>query len=213
MSITLYTSTDWNSPYAFTVLVALGEKGLPFEIRELDLDAGEHKLPGFREKSLTARIPAIDHDGFYLSESTAIAEYLDEAFPAPKWPLVLPQDVRARARARQVMAWIRSDLLPLREERSTDTMFFERATAPLGPQARAAADKLLFVADRLLAGGAATLFGDFSVADADLSFVLQRLIANGDPVPDEARRYAEAHWSRPSIRAFVDHPRPKRRTR
>ena len=34
------------------------------------------------------------------------------------------------------MAWVRSDLMPIREERSTTTMFYERATKPLSPAAQ-----------------------------------------------------------------------------
>jgi glutathione S-transferase len=208
MTIVLYASAEWNSPYVFTVQTALMEKGLGFEVRELNLGAGEQRTADYRARSLTARVPAIDHDGFSLSESTAIVEYLEDVFPAPKWPRVLPEAPRDRARARQIMAWLRSDLLPLREERSTDTMFFERAKSPLGKAAREAAEKLFFVADRLVAEGATSLFGSWSIADADLGFFLHRLILNGDAVPDKLRRYAEAQWARPSVRRFVEHERP-----
>lgn len=206
----LYDESEWHSPYVFSAFVALEEKGIPFETRTLDLGAGDATKPEYRTRSLTARVPAIDHDGFVLSESSAIVEYLEDTFPAPKWPRLLPEDRKARARARQVMAWIRSDLMPLREERSTDTMFFERAKEKLSPAAQASADKLLRVTAELVAPGAETLFGAWSIADADLGFVLHRLILNGDPVPDAARRYAEAQWKRPSVRKYVEHERPKR---
>ncbi len=207
--ILLYGSTHWDSPYVFSAFVALREKGIPFEVRILDLKAGDQRAAEYREASLTARVPAIDHSGFVLSESTAIIEYLDEAFPAPTYPRLLPEDLRNRARARQIMAWVRSDLLPLREERSTETMFFEVATKPLGRAAQAAADKLLFVVDRLVPEGGTALFGTFCIADVDLGIALHRLILNGDPVPEKAQRYAAAQWSRPSVREFVERERPK----
>lgn len=47
-------------------------------------------------------IPAIVHDGLVLSESTAIAEYLDEVWPEP--PL-LPATPADRARVRQLVAF------------------------------------------------------------------------------------------------------------
>ena len=59
-----------------------------------------------------------------LAESSAIAEYLEEVLPAPAHARLLPADVKNRARARQVMAWLRSDLGALRDERATVTMFF-----------------------------------------------------------------------------------------
>jgi glutathione S-transferase len=207
----LYVEHLWDSPYVFTAFVALREKEVPFEIRELDLAAGESRRPDYAAQSLTARVPAIDHEGFVLSESTAIVEYLEEVFPAPQWPRILPESARERARARQIMAWLRSDLMPLREERSTETMFFERATNPLGSRARAAADKLVSVAERVVRNGATSLFDAWCIADADLAFMLHRLLLNGDEMPDTVRRYAEAQWTRPSVQEFVTHARPRLR--
>jgi glutathione S-transferase len=100
--------------------------------------------------------------------------------------------------------------MPIREERSTETMFYGRASKPLSQTAQASAEKLFFATERLIADGATSLFGSFCIADADLAFMLQRLILNGDPVPSKARAYAEAAWARPSVRAFVEHKRPTR---
>jgi glutathione S-transferase len=50
-------------------------------------------------------VPLLVDGGFSLSESSAITEYLDEVYPgAPLYP----RDPQARARARQVQAWLRS---------------------------------------------------------------------------------------------------------
>jgi glutathione S-transferase len=38
--------------------------------------------------------------------------------------------------------------------------------------------------------------------------MLQRLILNGDAVPERLRAYAEREWKRPSVAAYVAHPRP-----
>jgi glutathione S-transferase len=206
--IILYGENRWISPYVFSAFVALTEKGLPFKVQELELASGATRDAGYRARTVTARVPAIEHDGFALAESSAIVEYLEDVFPAPKWPRLLPEEPKARARARQVMAFIRSDLMPLREERSTETMFYEHAQSPLGDAAQASADKLISVTQRLLETGDAP-FGEFSIADADLAFMLHRLILNGDPLPGPARTYAAAIWSRGSVRAFVEHPRPK----
>ena len=206
--ILLYAEPLWDSPYVFSAFVALREKRLAFEARELDLKRGDQREPDYRDRSLTARVPSIDHQGFFLSESLAIIEYLEEQFPAPVHPRLLPAGVRDRARARQVLAWLRSDLQALREERPTTTMFFERVSAPLGASARAAADKLLRVADQLIPAGEGALFGAFSMADADLTFMLHRLILNADAVPDRVRHYAAAIWGRPSVQAFVAQKRP-----
>lgn len=206
MAITLYGEPLWDSPYVFTAFVALTEKGVPFTVKEIALDRGEQRGAGFRA-AITARVPAIDHDGFWLSESQAIAEYVDEVFDGPK---LLPAGPRERARARQVLGWLRSDLMALRQERSTETMFYERAKEPLSPAAEAAAAKLIAVADALIPPGATQLFEHFTVADSDLAFMLHRLILNGHEVPERIRAFATQQWARPSVRAFVEHPRPHR---
>jgi glutathione S-transferase len=208
--ITLYGETHHDSPFVFTVFVALKEKAQRFELRPLDLSNGAQRASAYVERSLTARVPAIEIDGFVLSESLAIVEYLEEARPAPEFPALLPRDVKARARARQVLGWLRSDIAVLRRERPSSSIFLERARDELGPLARADADKLVRIASTLLAHGGPTLFESWSIADADLAFALQRLVANGDKVPELVRDYALAQWQRPSIAAWVALERPAR---
>lgn len=207
--IVLYGEPFWVSPYVFSCFVALREKRLRFETKIVSLARGEHREAGYRDRALTAKVPALVHGEFWLAESSAIVEYLEEVFPAPDHPRVLPADPHDRARARQIMAWIRSDLLPLREERPTNSMFYPRPLLPLSPAAQAAADKLLRAADLLIANGATSLFGAWCVADGDLAFVLQRLIRNGHGIPAKLRIFAAAQWERPSVRAFVEHDRPR----
>ena len=67
--VVLYVDAHWDSPFVFTVFVALSEKPVPFVAQPLDLDRGDQRGPEYRRKSLTARVPAIEHDGFTLSES------------------------------------------------------------------------------------------------------------------------------------------------
>lgn len=206
--LVLYADAIWESPYVFTCFVALHEKELPFEVRTVDIDRGEQHAPVYRDRSLTARVPALVHDDFWLTESTAIIEYLEESFPRPAYRSVLPPAPRERARARQLMAWLRSDLQPLRDERPTRSIFLERTKAPLSTKARVATEKLLRVVGEVLPVGQNSLFDEFSVADSDLALAMMRLIANGDEVPDRLRAYAAAIWQRPSVRAFASRERP-----
>jgi glutathione S-transferase len=206
--LVLYGEPLWDSPYVFSVFVALHEKRLPFEVRIVDLDRGEQREPAFRQLSLTARVPCLVHGSFALSESQAIAEYLDEAFPAPDSQRLFPADRQARARARQIMGWLRSDLMALREERPTTTMFYAPATAPLSARAQAAADKLLSTAEQLIPTGDGALFGPWCLADAELGFMLHRLLCSSDAVPERIARYAGAQWARPSVQAYVQQKRP-----
>lgn len=200
-ALKLYTDRDFHSPYAMSVFVGLTEKKLPFTVETVDLGAGEEKLAPYRDLALTARVPALDHDGFVLSESSAIVEYLDEAFPAPEHAALLPADPRQRARARQIQAWLRSDLLALRGERSTRVVFVGPVDTPLSRDGQAAADKLIRIADALVGGP--QLFGAWCIADTDLALMLNRLILNGDPVPAKLRDYAAGQWQRPSVQQWL----------
>jgi glutathione S-transferase len=200
--IKLYVGADFVSAFAMSTFVALKEKQLSFELVTLDLKARENYQPGYRDLSLTCKIPTMVHQGFALSESSAIAEYLDEIAPQPQ--KLFPLDTRQRARARQLQAWLRSDLLIIRKERPADLIYFGKKDTPLSDDALAAVDRLFFVADRLLKGGADHLFGDWSIADTDLAIMLNRLLANGDHVPARLAAYVRRQWDRDSVRAWMD---------
>lgn len=206
-TLTLYGEPFWGSPYVFSCHVALREKGLPFTFVPIELSAAEHRRAPYYERAFTGKVPALAHGDFWLTESSAIIEYLDEVFPAPHYPRLLPADPMARARARQIMSWIRSDVMALREERPTTTMFYERATTPLSTAGGAAAAALLHVAAASIPSSGGPLFGSWSIADADLTFMLHRLILNGHELPASVRTWADAQWRRPSVQEYVAHPR------
>ncbi|WP_271043968.1 glutathione transferase [Pseudomonas sp. VB3] len=201
----LYVDALFTSPYAMSVFVTLREKGLPFEVRPLDLDALEQQSPVFTGLSVTQRVPTLEQAGFALSESSAITEYLEDVFPQVP---VYPREPRQRARARQIQAWLRSDLLAIRQERSTLVVFCGVQYGPLSTQGQVAADKLIAAAQQWLAEGDDYLFGQWSIADVDLAVMLNRLILNGDPVPARLVAYAQRQWQRPSVQAWVNQARP-----
>ncbi|WP_415760821.1 glutathione transferase [Pseudomonas sp. LT1P18] len=198
----LYVGADFVSAFAMSAFVALKEKQLSFELVTLDLKARENYQASYRDLSLTCKIPALVHQDFALSESSAIAEYLEDI--APGHNRLLPLDIKQRARARQLQAWLRSDLLVIRKERPADLIYFGKKDTPLSDDALAAVDRLFFVADRLLEGGAEHLFGDWSIADTDLAIMLNRLVANGDQVPSRLAAYVRRQWDRDSVRAWMD---------
>lgn len=204
--LTLYRDDFWISPYVFTCDVTLREKGLGYDVVSVALQRGEQGTEVFSTASVTARVPALRHGDFVVAESSAIVEYLEEAFPES--PRVLPTDPKERARARQVMSWIRSDdTFPIREERPTSSMFYARTDRVLSAAGARAATKLVDVATRLLAHGGEHIGPAWSIADADLAFMLQRLILNGGSLPERVRAYADRVWSRPTVRAFVEYER------
>jgi glutathione S-transferase len=205
MHMLLYVDSQFASPYAMSAFVSLVEKKLAFEIETVDLAANANHEPGFAATSITRRVPTLIHDGFALSESSAISEYIDETFPGAR---LYPADPRCRARARQVQAWLRSDLVPIRDERPTIVVFYEAKMPPLSAAARGSAEKLFSAANALLDSRSGNLFGDWCMADVDLAMMLNRLIVHGDPVPDNLVAYATQHWQRPSVQQWASKPRP-----
>jgi len=205
--LTLFGERKLDSPFVFTAFVAVKEKGVPFELQLLDLASGEQRAPDFARRSFTRRVPTLEDGSFALSESLAIVEYLEETLPPPVHARLLPADVQSRARARQVLGWLRTDLAALRRARPSDTIFFEPVKTPLAVDAQKDADKLVLVAGELV-GARASLFEEWSIADADLAFALMRLHANGDPLPQNLVGYVETQWRRPSVAAWATLERP-----
>lgn len=95
------------SNFAAKVEVALRLKGVDYETVP---PPGGYASPSYKAVVPAGTIPAIVHDDLVLSESETIVEYLNEAFPDP--PL-LPADVKARARCRQIARFHDTRLEPV----------------------------------------------------------------------------------------------------
>jgi glutathione S-transferase len=201
--LALHIDSNFFSPYAMFVYVSLREKALPHTLHRVDLAAGAQRQPGYLARSLTGRVPMLEHGDFALTESTAIIEYLEDTFPAPHHAPVLPTERRQRARARQMLGWLNSDLVALRNERPTTVIFQAPSTAALTEAGRADADTLLQIVTASLSPDGAPLFGTWCIADTALAVMLNRLVANGDPTPAPVRAYVAREWQRPAVQAWL----------
>jgi glutathione S-transferase len=201
--ITLWSDANFFSPYVMSVYVALQEKGLPFSLKTVDLNRGDHLKTDWKGFSVTRRVPLLEVDAFELGESSAITEYLDERFAPPQWERLYPHSLENRALARQIQAWLRSDLMPIREERSTDVIFGGAKKSALSEAGQQSAEKLFSTAEKLLAHGKPNLFGEWCIADADLALMLNRLVIHGDEVPERLADYAGFQWQRASVQRYV----------
>ena len=105
--------TYWRSTSSYRVRIALALKGLEAEQTSVHLvrDGGEQHGAAYRAINPQGRVPSLVlDDGTVLTQSPAILEYLEEAFPSP--PL-LPSDPVGRARVRAVADIIACDIHPL----------------------------------------------------------------------------------------------------
>ncbi len=81
-------------PFCHRSRLALREKGIDFELVEIDLN---DKPEWYSELSPFGTVPALRHGEVRLWESAIINEYLEEAFPTPA---LMPRTPGLRARAR-----------------------------------------------------------------------------------------------------------------
>jgi glutathione S-transferase len=204
--LTLFVDGYFTSIWDGACFVALTEKKLDFTTSRARLRDGQALPPTLRRETAIAQVPALLHGDFWLTESLAIVEYLEDTFPPPTWPRILPADPRARAQARQIMAWMRFAQRALRDERPWQfTVYPGPQHAPLSPAGERDATELVDLVVRLAGTGA---LDEWNIAHADLAFGLWRLARSDHPLPEAAQRMLDRSVERPSIRAYLEHPRP-----
>lgn len=71
------------SPLCWTVMLALGLKGLDYEAKRLDNSKREHKSPEFLTINPRGSVPVLTDGAVTVRETNAILAYLDAAYPAP----------------------------------------------------------------------------------------------------------------------------------
>ncbi len=89
------------SVYVRIVMLTLIEKGIDFEHEPVDIFSDSDAKDAHLQRHPFGKIPSLSHDGVELYETSAIARYIDEKYPAP--PL-MPQTVDARARVNQIIS-------------------------------------------------------------------------------------------------------------
>jgi glutathione S-transferase len=94
------------STFVNVARLVLHEKGVPFRFVDLADDMGTARHLALHPFN---RVPILEHDGFVVYETSAIALYVDEAFEGPA---LQPADPRERARVRQWMSALSSYYYP-----------------------------------------------------------------------------------------------------
>ena len=86
-------------PFGQKVRIVLAEKGLSYELIEVDLTQGEQRRPEFRRLNPFGRVPVLVDEDTTVYDSTIIAEYLEDEYPEPPLlPAVGSSALRAQAR-------------------------------------------------------------------------------------------------------------------
>lgn len=110
----------WRSSAAYRVRIALNIKRVAYEAHPVDLTVGAQRDAAYLARNPQGLVPALVlGDGTVLTQSLAIIDYLDAAYPDP--PL-LPADPVARATVLAQALVIAADIHPIANLRVLDRL-------------------------------------------------------------------------------------------
>lgn len=98
------------SSASYRVRIALNLKNISYESRSYVLRLKEHLSEAYLALNPARLLPCLEIDGLHLTQSLAIIEYLDHAFPEPR---LIPADPASRARVQAMAQTIACDIHPL----------------------------------------------------------------------------------------------------
>ena len=102
----------YHSSAAYRVRIALNLKGISVEREYINLTEGKQRTADYAAVNPQQLVPALVLDnGEILTQSLAILEYLDEAFPTT--PKLLPADAVGRAHTRALAYAVAEDIAPI----------------------------------------------------------------------------------------------------
>lgn len=103
----------WRSSAAYRVRIALNLKGIEYDSIPVHLinDGGQQHHADFATLNPQELVPVLVDGERVIRQSMAIVEYLDEAYEGER--MLLPVDVRARARVRGLAQVVACDIHPL----------------------------------------------------------------------------------------------------
>ena len=101
----------FRSSASYRVRIALNLKGLPYRQQPHHLAKGEHRAPDYLRINPQGLVPALVDGDVTITQSIAILEYLEEAYPDTR--RLLPAAPAGRARVRSLSAIVAADTHPL----------------------------------------------------------------------------------------------------
>ncbi|WP_322999047.1 glutathione S-transferase N-terminal domain-containing protein [Castellaniella sp.] len=185
----LYSGTT--CPFSQRCRFVLFEKGMDFEIRDIDL---YNKPEDIAVMNPYGQVPILVERDLVLYESNIINEYIDERFPHPQ---LMPADPIMRARTRLFLYNFEKELFvhvsTLENRNITDEKTRDVARANI--RDRLAQLAPLLVKNKFMLGD------EFSMLDVAVAPLLWRLAHYGIELPKSAapiQKYAERLFSRPA---------------
>ncbi len=186
----LYSGTT--DPYSHRCRFVLFEKGMDFEIRDVDLFAKPEDIALMNPYN---EVPILVERDLILYESHIINEYIDERFPHPQ---LMPADPVMRARTRLFLYNFEKELfvhVSTLEDRSAKPDEKKLAHARQNIRDRLAQLAPMLLKNKYMLGE------EFSMLDVAVAPLLWRLDHYGIELPKNAaplQKYAERIFSRPA---------------
>ena len=185
----LYSGTT--CPFSHRCRFVLFEKGMDFEIRDVDLF---NKPEDISVMNPYGQVPILVERDLILYESNIINEYIDDRFPHPQ---LMPADPVMRARARLF-------LFRFEQEMFSHVISIEKGTPKQADKGRQTIRDALTQIAPVFAKQKFMLGEEFSMLDVAIAPLLWRLDHYGIQLGKQAApimKYAERLFSRP---AFID---------
>jgi stringent starvation protein A len=183
----LYSGTS--CPFSHRCRIVLHEKGMDFEIKDVDL---REKPEDIAMMNPYSQVPILVERDLTLYESNIINEYIDERFPHPQ---LMPADPVMRARTRLFLFNIERDLF-------SHIPDIVNGTGKVAEKARGIVrDNLVQIAP-IFAKQKYMLGEEYSMLDVAIAPLLWRLDHYGIHLPKQAApllKYAERIFSRPAF--------------
>ena len=107
----------WRSTSSYRARLLLNLKGLAYDYVPVDIPAGAQHGAAYRRISPNGFVPTLVDGEIVVQQTVAIAEYLEEAYPAP--PL-FPADIAGRNRVREFILSVAGDVQPRNQKRVRD---------------------------------------------------------------------------------------------
>jgi RNA polymerase-associated protein len=186
----LYSGTT--CPFSQRCRLVLFEKGMDFEIRDVDLF---NKPEDINVMNPYGQVPILAERDLILYESNIINEYIDERFPHPQ---LMPADPVQRARTRLFLFGLEKEIfvhVAALESRAAKGQEKAQEKARLAIREKLTQLAPVFVKNKYWLGE------DFSMLDVAIAPLLWRLDVYGIDLPKSAapiQKYGERIFSRPA---------------
>ena len=190
------------TPNGWKVAMTLEEMDLDYQLRMVNLSAGEQHEESFLAINPNGRIPAIVDDGFAVFESGAIMLYLAE-----KTGKLIPPDAQGRSEVIQWLMFQMAGIGPMQGQAVVFVRYFPEDVPAATDRYINESRRLYEVLDRQLAGRE-WLVNDFSIADiANWSWIRSHKWARV-PVEglDNLARWMEQMRNRPACERGTNIP-------